>query len=77
MEVRDGHRPHSLICPDNRSPLIQPGAKAPGPPMNGTMAASSHRVTLGPLVAAIDQGTSSTRFLVSLPGAALLCFGVS
>uniref|UniRef100_A0AAQ4NY81 glycerol kinase n=1 Tax=Gasterosteus aculeatus aculeatus TaxID=481459 RepID=A0AAQ4NY81_GASAC len=32
--------------------------------MNGTMAASSHRVTLGPLVAAIDQGTSSTRFLV-------------
>uniref|UniRef100_G3PKK1 glycerol kinase n=1 Tax=Gasterosteus aculeatus aculeatus TaxID=481459 RepID=G3PKK1_GASAC len=28
------------------------------------MAASSHRVTLGPLVAAIDQGTSSTRFLV-------------
>lgn len=32
--------------------------------MNGTMAASSHRVLLGPLVAAIDQGTSSTRFLV-------------
>ncbi|KAM9766607.1 glycerol kinase isoform 1-T1 [Menidia menidia] len=32
--------------------------------MNGTMAASSHRITLGPLVAAIDQGTSSTRFLV-------------
>ncbi|XP_062866609.1 glycerol kinase isoform X1 [Trichomycterus rosablanca] len=32
--------------------------------MNGTMAASSSRVTLGPLVAAIDQGTSSTRFLV-------------
>ncbi|KAM8904412.1 LOW QUALITY PROTEIN: glycerol kinase 3-like [Spinachia spinachia] len=32
--------------------------------MNGSMAASSHRVTLGPLVAAIDQGTSSTRFLV-------------
>uniref|UniRef100_A0A4W5REG1 glycerol kinase n=1 Tax=Hucho hucho TaxID=62062 RepID=A0A4W5REG1_9TELE len=28
------------------------------------MAASSSRVTLGPLVAAIDQGTSSTRFLV-------------
>uniref|UniRef100_A0A8D3CWR6 glycerol kinase n=1 Tax=Scophthalmus maximus TaxID=52904 RepID=A0A8D3CWR6_SCOMX len=28
------------------------------------MAASSHRITLGPLVAAIDQGTSSTRFLV-------------
>ncbi|CAG5934311.1 unnamed protein product [Menidia menidia] len=32
--------------------------------MNGTMAASSHRITMGPLVAAIDQGTSSTRFLV-------------
>ncbi|XP_047211641.1 glycerol kinase isoform X1 [Girardinichthys multiradiatus] len=32
--------------------------------MNGSMAASSHRITLGPLVAAIDQGTSSTRFLV-------------
>ncbi|TNN56038.1 Glycerol kinase [Liparis tanakae] len=32
--------------------------------MNGDMAASSHRITLGPLVAAIDQGTSSTRFLV-------------
>uniref|UniRef100_A0A1A8F9U0 glycerol kinase n=2 Tax=Nothobranchius TaxID=28779 RepID=A0A1A8F9U0_9TELE len=28
------------------------------------MAGSSHRITLGPLVAAIDQGTSSTRFLV-------------
>uniref|UniRef100_A0A3P9LH54 Probable glycerol kinase n=1 Tax=Oryzias latipes TaxID=8090 RepID=A0A3P9LH54_ORYLA len=28
------------------------------------MAASSHRITFGPLVAAIDQGTSSTRFLV-------------
>uniref|UniRef100_A0A673J5N5 glycerol kinase n=1 Tax=Sinocyclocheilus rhinocerous TaxID=307959 RepID=A0A673J5N5_9TELE len=28
------------------------------------MAASSNRITLGPLVAAIDQGTSSTRFLV-------------
>ncbi|XP_069020280.1 glycerol kinase isoform X2 [Embiotoca jacksoni] len=32
--------------------------------MKGTMAASSHRMMLGPLVAAIDQGTSSTRFLV-------------
>ncbi|XP_036396191.1 glycerol kinase-like isoform X3 [Megalops cyprinoides] len=32
--------------------------------MNGTMAASSDRIMLGPLVAAIDQGTSSTRFLV-------------
>ncbi|XP_055068991.1 glycerol kinase 3 isoform X3 [Misgurnus anguillicaudatus] len=32
--------------------------------MNGTMAASVNRITLGPLVAAIDQGTSSTRFLV-------------
>lgn len=32
--------------------------------MNGTMAASSNRIMLGPLVAAIDQGTSSTRFLV-------------
>ncbi|KAK0142429.1 Glycerol kinase [Merluccius polli] len=32
--------------------------------MNGTMAASSSRIMLGPLVAAIDQGTSSTRFLV-------------
>ncbi|XP_074482674.1 glycerol kinase isoform X1 [Sebastes fasciatus] len=32
--------------------------------MNGAMAASSHRITMGPLVAAIDQGTSSTRFLV-------------
>ncbi|XP_035983977.1 glycerol kinase isoform X2 [Fundulus heteroclitus] len=32
--------------------------------MNSSMAASSHRITLGPLVAAIDQGTSSTRFLV-------------
>ncbi|XP_070786518.1 glycerol kinase [Enoplosus armatus] len=32
--------------------------------MNSTMAASSHRIMLGPLVAAIDQGTSSTRFLV-------------
>ncbi|XP_062303441.1 glycerol kinase isoform X1 [Osmerus eperlanus] len=32
--------------------------------MNGSMAASSNRVMLGPLVAAIDQGTSSTRFLV-------------
>ncbi|XP_028327188.1 glycerol kinase isoform X1 [Gouania willdenowi] len=32
--------------------------------MNGAMAASSHRILLGPLVAAIDQGTSSTRFLV-------------
>ncbi|XP_059408357.1 glycerol kinase-like isoform X2 [Carassius carassius] len=32
--------------------------------MNGTMAASSNRIILGPLVAAIDQGTSSTRFLV-------------
>uniref|UniRef100_UPI0037E78840 glycerol kinase isoform X1 n=1 Tax=Semicossyphus pulcher TaxID=241346 RepID=UPI0037E78840 len=32
--------------------------------MQGTMAASSHRIMLGPLVAAIDQGTSSTRFLV-------------
>ncbi|XP_056156983.1 glycerol kinase isoform X1 [Lampris incognitus] len=32
--------------------------------MNGAMAASSDRITLGPLVAAIDQGTSSTRFLV-------------
>lgn len=29
------------------------------------MAASSHRMMMGPLVAAIDQGTSSTRFLVS------------
>ncbi|KAF3857375.1 hypothetical protein F7725_009234 [Dissostichus mawsoni] len=37
---------------------------APGLPMNSTMAASSHRITMGPLVAAIDQGTSSTRFLV-------------
>lgn len=33
--------------------------------MNSRMAASSSRVMLGPLVAAIDQGTSSTRFLVS------------
>ncbi|XP_046886722.1 glycerol kinase isoform X2 [Hypomesus transpacificus] len=32
--------------------------------MNCSMAASSNRVMLGPLVAAIDQGTSSTRFLV-------------
>ncbi|XP_077088362.1 glycerol kinase isoform X1 [Siphateles boraxobius] len=32
--------------------------------MNGIMAASSNRIMLGPLVAAIDQGTSSTRFLV-------------
>ncbi|KAJ8004025.1 hypothetical protein DPEC_G00154510 [Dallia pectoralis] len=32
--------------------------------MNSRMAASSNRVMLGPLVAAIDQGTSSTRFLV-------------
>ncbi|XP_038136851.1 glycerol kinase isoform X1 [Cyprinodon tularosa] len=32
--------------------------------MYSPMAASSHRITLGPLVAAIDQGTSSTRFLV-------------
>ncbi|KAF4075138.1 hypothetical protein AMELA_G00231150 [Ameiurus melas] len=32
--------------------------------MNGPMAASSNRIMLGPLVAAIDQGTSSTRFLV-------------
>ncbi|KAM9455160.1 glycerol kinase 3 isoform 2-T2 [Clarias gariepinus] len=32
--------------------------------MNGPMAASSDRISLGPLVAAIDQGTSSTRFLV-------------
>ncbi|XP_033935043.1 glycerol kinase isoform X1 [Pseudochaenichthys georgianus] len=32
--------------------------------MNSTMAASSNRITMGPLVAAIDQGTSSTRFLV-------------
>ncbi|KAM9396961.1 glycerol kinase isoform 2-T2 [Salvelinus alpinus] len=32
--------------------------------MNSRMAASSSRVMLGPLVAAIDQGTSSTRFLV-------------
>uniref|UniRef100_A0A3P9MNJ8 glycerol kinase n=1 Tax=Oryzias latipes TaxID=8090 RepID=A0A3P9MNJ8_ORYLA len=32
--------------------------------MNSAMAASSHRITFGPLVAAIDQGTSSTRFLV-------------
>ncbi|XP_041637994.1 glycerol kinase isoform X2 [Cheilinus undulatus] len=32
--------------------------------MQGDMAASSHRIMLGPLVAAIDQGTSSTRFLV-------------
>ncbi|KAJ8350905.1 hypothetical protein SKAU_G00260350 [Synaphobranchus kaupii] len=32
--------------------------------MNERMAASSDRVMLGPLVAAIDQGTSSTRFLV-------------
>ncbi|XP_060888307.1 glycerol kinase isoform X1 [Labrus mixtus] len=32
--------------------------------MHGTMAASSHRIMLGPLVAAVDQGTSSTRFLV-------------
>ncbi|KAJ8252951.1 hypothetical protein GJAV_G00207530 [Gymnothorax javanicus] len=32
--------------------------------MNGGMAASSDRIMLGPLVAAIDQGTSSTRFLV-------------
>ncbi|XP_073801965.1 glycerol kinase isoform X3 [Danio rerio] len=32
--------------------------------MNDTMAASSNRIMLGPLVAAIDQGTSSTRFLV-------------
>lgn len=39
-------------------------AEAAGLPMNGAMAASSHRIMLGPLVAAIDQGTSSTRFLV-------------
>ncbi|KAM4602072.1 glycerol kinase-like isoform 1-T1 [Polymixia lowei] len=32
--------------------------------MHGAMAASSNRIMLGPLVAAIDQGTSSTRFLV-------------
>ncbi|KAG5833738.1 glycerol kinase-like isoform X1 [Anguilla anguilla] len=32
--------------------------------MNEGMAASSDRIMLGPLVAAIDQGTSSTRFLV-------------
>lgn len=38
--------------------------KLRGLSMNGTMAASSHRIMLGPLVAAIDQGTSSTRFLV-------------
>ncbi|RXN02871.1 glycerol kinase-like isoform X5 [Labeo rohita] len=30
------------------------------------MAASSNRIMLGPLVAAIDQGTSSTRFLISV-----------
>lgn len=47
----------------NRFP-VQVGAEAPGLLMNGTMAASSHRIMLGPLVAAIDQGTSSTRFLV-------------
>ncbi|XP_028837307.1 glycerol kinase isoform X2 [Denticeps clupeoides] len=32
--------------------------------MRGGMAASSERIVLGPLVAAVDQGTSSTRFLV-------------
>ncbi|KPP69402.1 glycerol kinase-like, partial [Scleropages formosus] len=32
--------------------------------MTGAMAASSDRIMLGPLVAAVDQGTSSTRFLV-------------
>lgn len=44
--------------------LVQFSGEAAGLPMNGTMAASSHRIMLGPLVAAIDQGTSSTRFLV-------------
>lgn len=53
----------ALPVVDNRFP-VQFGAEAPGLPMNGTMAASSHRIMLGPLVAAIDQGTSSTRFLV-------------
>ncbi|KAG7463601.1 hypothetical protein MATL_G00178260 [Megalops atlanticus] len=32
--------------------------------MSGRMAASSDRIIMGPLVGAIDQGTSSTRFLV-------------
>ncbi|KAM9820830.1 glycerol kinase 3 [Neosynchiropus ocellatus] len=32
--------------------------------MHGDMAASSNRIRMGSLVAAIDQGTSSTRFLV-------------
>lgn len=50
--------------------------KLRGLPMNGAMAASSHRIMLGPLVAAIDQGTSSTRFLVrAAPGCSKLRLG--
>ncbi|XP_077584575.1 glycerol kinase 3 isoform X2 [Stigmatopora nigra] len=40
------------------------GCVAEGLPMISAMAGSSHGVMIGPLVAAIDQGTSSTRFLV-------------
>ncbi|KAK3530471.1 hypothetical protein QTP86_024386, partial [Hemibagrus guttatus] len=56
--------------PRMRSAACQPGAGSEARipcqdfPMNGAMAASSNRIMLGPLVAAIDQGTSSTRFLV-------------
>lgn len=53
--------PVQLIGHPPRSPS---GLEAAEPHMNEAMAASSHRIMLGPLVAAIDQGTSSTRFLV-------------
>lgn len=53
--------PVQLIGLPPRSPS---GLEAAEPHMNEAMAASSHRIMLGPLVAAIDQGTSSTRFLV-------------
>lgn len=45
-------------------PRSPSGLEAAEPHMNEAMAASSHRIMMGPLVAAIDQGTSSTRFLV-------------
>lgn len=53
--------------PGIKHAAVRPWASKDEAYMKDTMAASSDRIMLGPLVAAIDQGTSSTRFLVSHP----------
>ncbi|XP_010884404.1 glycerol kinase isoform X2 [Esox lucius] len=52
------------IKKNSYTPVLTPGYRKETAHTNSRMAASSNRIMLGPLVAAIDQGTSSTRFLV-------------